>query len=121
MLPLSKHVINPLLRHAAGSTNTPFALVQHIGRHTGKHYETPIIVMPEVKNFIAALTYGQQVQWYKNITAAKYCTIVWHKKTYAITAIDIISPKEALQAFPQHLRKILQIHGTKDFIIMKTL
>jgi hypothetical protein len=41
-----KHTLNPLTRRVARSRFGPFAIVQHVGRRSGKTYETPIIVQP---------------------------------------------------------------------------
>jgi hypothetical protein len=39
-------------------------------------YETPIFVEPFDRGFVIELTYGPQVDWYKNVLAAGGCTQV---------------------------------------------
>ncbi len=65
-----KHYFNPLTRRIARSSFGPFALVRHVGRRSGKQYETPIIVQPVDDGFVFELTYGPEVDWYKNMLAA---------------------------------------------------
>ncbi len=36
----NKHVLNPLTRKFADLPGGPFALIYHVGRRSGKHYET---------------------------------------------------------------------------------
>lgn len=79
-----KHTLNPLTRRIARSAHGPFTLVRHVGRRSGKQYETPIIVSPVEDGFVIELTYGPDVDWHKNVLAAGGCTLIWHGKEYVI-------------------------------------
>ena len=67
---LIKYTLNPLTRKLARSSFGPFSIVRHIGRRSGKPYETPIIVAPIRGDFVIELTYGPDVDWHKNVVAA---------------------------------------------------
>src|SRR5205085_13377 len=84
LLMVLKHTLNPLTRRLARSSFGPFSIVQHVGRHSGKQYETPIIVAPLNDGFVIELTYGPNVDWHKNVLAAGGCRIIWHGKQFAI-------------------------------------
>ena len=62
-----KHTLNPFTRRIARSSVGPFAIVRHSGRHSGKVYETPIIVAPLKDGFVIELSYGHDVDWHKNV------------------------------------------------------
>jgi deazaflavin-dependent oxidoreductase (nitroreductase family) len=115
----NKHVLNPLTRKFADFPRGPFAVIHHVGRRSGKAYETPIIVQPVVDGFVIALTYGPEVDWYRNVLAAGHCTVLWHGKTYATGQPEPIDPQAALPAFHPFLRPILRILDMKDFVKMK--
>src|SRR5690349_1782172 len=87
-LRLLKHTLNPLTRKLARLSFGPFSIVRHVGRRSGKVYETPIIVAPAHDGFVIELTYGPDVDWHKNILAAGGCTILWHGQTYTIDQIE---------------------------------
>jgi deazaflavin-dependent oxidoreductase (nitroreductase family) len=110
-----KKYFNPLTLRLARSAFGPFAIVRHIGRRSGKPYETPIIVQPAEPNFIIALTYGPNVDWYQNILAAGGCTVVWHKREYAIRKIEPLDPEAGRSAFPMPEGLILGVIGIKLF------
>ncbi len=42
----NKHVLNRATLKIAGAPISPISIVRHIGRHSGKLYETPVIVEP---------------------------------------------------------------------------
>src|SRR6266480_7077658 len=96
----NKHITNRITRRFANFSRGPFALVRHIGRRSGKTYETPIMVEPVGDDFVIALTYGPEVDWYRNVLAAGHCTLLWHRRKYDIEKIEPIEIKTALSHFP---------------------
>jgi len=73
---INKHITNPLLHRFAQLSRGPFAVIRHVGRRSGKPYETTIMVWPLRDGFVIALTYGSEVDWYRNILAAEHCTLL---------------------------------------------
>ncbi|WP_457098961.1 hypothetical protein [Microbacterium sp. P5_E9] len=59
--------LNPATLAAAKRGKGPFAFVRHTGRRSGKTFETPLVLAPVPEGFIAELTYGTEVNWYRNI------------------------------------------------------
>jgi hypothetical protein len=43
LLIVLKYSLNPLTRRLAHSSFGPFSIVRHVGRRSGKRYETPIL------------------------------------------------------------------------------
>ena len=114
-----KHTLNPLTGRIARSSIGPFALVRHVGRRSGRLYETPIIVSPIPGGFMIELTYGYDVDWHKNVVAAGSCRLIWHAKEYFIEAIELVDPETGRSAFPPPQQVILRLLGRKHFEKMK--
>jgi deazaflavin-dependent oxidoreductase (nitroreductase family) len=114
----NKHVLNPVLGRIARSSHGAFAIIRHVGRRSGKTYETTIMVFPAAGGFVLALTYGKDVDWYRNVTAAGCCVILWHQREYAIDRIEPVDANTALPLFPQPERTILRMVGVRDFVRM---
>ncbi len=112
----NKRFLTPLTVSVARSSWGMFCMIYHVGRRSGKQYETPIIAFPTTFGFVVALTYGQQVDWYQNITAAGHCQIGWHGQVYAIQKIEPMDPRIALSLLPRLFRIVLSLVGLKDFI-----
>ncbi len=114
-----KYTLNPLTRRLARSSFGPFAIVRHVGRRSGKRYETPIIVRPVEDGFVIELTYGHDVDWHKNVLAAGGCTVVWHGKEYVIDKIEPLDTETGRVAFPPPQQLILRLLRRKHFEKMK--
>jgi hypothetical protein len=110
-----KHILNPLTLWLARSSFGPFSIVRHVGRRSGKLYETPIIVSPVKDGFVIELTYGHDVDWHKNVLAAGGCTLIWHGKEYAINKIESLDTETGLASFPSPQRAILRLLGRTHF------
>jgi deazaflavin-dependent oxidoreductase (nitroreductase family) len=115
-----KHYFNPLTRRIAHSSHGPFAIVRHVGRRSGKTYETPIIVEPANDSFVFELTYGPEVDWYKNLLAAGGCTLLWHGQDYVINKIEPLDTQIGRQAFPRPARLFLRLTRRRYFFRMLT-
>jgi deazaflavin-dependent oxidoreductase (nitroreductase family) len=113
-----KHTLNRVTGRMARSKHGPFALVRHVGRRSGRVYETPLILAPVPEGFVAELTYGPDVDWYKNIVAAGGCTVVRHGAEYTIDRISPVSLEHGLAAFPNPQRLVLRALGRNEFRLL---
>jgi deazaflavin-dependent oxidoreductase (nitroreductase family) len=115
-----RRYFNPLTLRIARGSSGPFALVRHVGRRSGKQYETPIIVGPIDNGFVIELTYGPDVDWYKNVLAAGGCTLRWHGKDYLLNKIEPLDAETGRSAFPLPARLILRLIRRQHFVKMTT-
>ncbi|MEP7284300.1 MAG: nitroreductase family deazaflavin-dependent oxidoreductase [Chloroflexota bacterium] len=112
----NKHLLNRLTSQFARVPLGPFAVIHHIGRRSGKSYNTPIMVAPIDNGFAIALTYGPEVDWYRNVLASGRYGLLWHGKEYTLAPPELLDVNAALPAFPIPLRVILMLLGTQDFV-----
>jgi deazaflavin-dependent oxidoreductase (nitroreductase family) len=110
-----KHTLNPLTRRLAHTPFGPFSLVRHVGRRSGKLYETPIITARVSDGFVIELTYGPDVDWHKNVLAAGGCTLVWRGREYTISRIEPLDAEAGRAVFPGPQRTILRLLGRKHY------
>ena len=115
---VNKYVTNRLLRVFVNLSLGPFALLRHIGRRSGKPYETVIWVWLLGEGFVIALTYGPKVDWYHNLVAAGGGEVLWHKKVYGVGKPEPIDLETALPAFPALFRPLFRTAGMQ-FVWMK--
>jgi len=70
----TKWVANPIIGTFAGRL-PGFAMLHHVGRRTGRDYWIPVNVFRRNGHYIIGLTYGLDVDWAKNVTAAGGCEL----------------------------------------------
>ena len=116
----NKYVTNRLLRRFASGSHGPFAIIGHVGRRSGKPYETVLWVWQLGEDFVIAQTYGPDVDWYRNMRAVGGGAITWHRRVYTVGQPEPIDLDTALPAFPAAFRPIFRRAGMKDFVWMKT-
>jgi deazaflavin-dependent oxidoreductase (nitroreductase family) len=115
----NKRTFNPWILRSAGTAHSPFAVVGHIGRRSGKTYATPVIAIRVQDGFAFALTYGPEVDWYRNILVAGSCTLRRRGKTYNLDRPETMSAEAGLLAFPFPWRPILWLMRKRDFFRMR--
>ena len=72
--PFTVAVVNPIARHLA--PHLPFfCIATYRGRTSGRVYHTPLNVFRRGSRVVFALTYGEDVQWVRNVQAEGTCEI----------------------------------------------
>ena len=117
----NKYVTNRILRGFASCSRGPFAIIRHVGRRSGKPYETVIWVWPTREGFVIALTYGPRVDWYQNMLAAGGGTVFWHRRLYAVGKLEQIDDETARPSFPAPFLLIFRTFGRQqEFVQVKS-
>ena len=112
----NKHVSNKILIHIAGKRFGHFAILGHTGRKSGKLYRIPIIAEPFQNGFVIALTYGKNVDWYKNVAAKGGCSLRWKNKDFQLVQPVFIDREIGLTAFPALFRFGLNLMRIQNFL-----
>jgi deazaflavin-dependent oxidoreductase (nitroreductase family) len=116
-----KHTLNRLTIRAARWRYGPFSVVRHVGRRSGRVYETPLILARVPEGFVAELTYGPDVDWYKNFVAAGRCVVVHHGREYEVNGVVPCPAELGRAAFPPPARLVLAALDRRDFRLLTTL
>ncbi len=111
----NKHILNPVMLRIVPHTRI-FAVLEHQGRRSGKTYRTPIVVRPLPEGFLIALTYGDHVDWYRNLLAAGGGVIEWQSRRYEVGAPETVAAETALSAFPATMQRMLKRAGVTHYI-----
>ena len=76
------------------------AVLKHVGRRSGRAYETPLGACSFGDGFILPLAYGTEVDWCRNVMAAGTCTLRWKGQEYVLERPEIITGPEAMSVWP---------------------
>jgi F420H(2)-dependent quinone reductase len=115
---LLKNTLNRLTVRLARSGRGPFALIRHVGRKTGRQYETPLLLARLDDAFVAELTYGPDVAWYRNVVAAGRCEVLLHGVVHRIDRIGPCAPDAGLRAFGFPAAAVLRLLNRREFRLL---
>jgi deazaflavin-dependent oxidoreductase (nitroreductase family) len=111
-----KNTLNRVTLRLARGGHGPFSIVRHVGRRSGRGYETPIIVQPTAGGFMVELTYGDRVDWYRNVVAAGGCGVRYRGAEYVVTAIEPVDAAIGIAAFSPAQRRLLSLLRRSHFV-----
>jgi deazaflavin-dependent oxidoreductase (nitroreductase family) len=90
-------------RFVLPSSGTPggiASVVRHVGRTSGRPYETPVRAVATDDGFVIALPYGPNTDWLKNVVASRSATIVHEGSTYRVDRPEVVPMSAATPLFP---------------------
>jgi deazaflavin-dependent oxidoreductase (nitroreductase family) len=91
-----RHRSNPMMLPLAGGPWSPFGVVEHVGRRSGRSYEVPVEPFVDDAHVVIGLPWGADTNWAQNVIAAARCRMRWRGKTLSLTNPRIVGPDVAL-------------------------
>jgi len=89
-------------RFVLKSSGTPggiASVIRHVGRTSGRPYETPVQAVATDDGFVIALPYGPNIDWLKNVLVSGSATIVHEGNTYPVDGPEIVATSVAAPLF----------------------
>jgi deazaflavin-dependent oxidoreductase (nitroreductase family) len=117
---LLNNTLNRATTRIARGARGPFSLIRHVGRTSGRVYETPVILATVPEGFIAELTYGDRVNWYRNVVAAGGCVVIHHRREHRVTGVEACDAERGRGAYGVPFGLILRVLGRKEFRLLRT-
>ena len=103
--------MRPLALRSAGKQGSSTSVVRHVGRRSGRTYETPVVAVPHDDSFLIALPYGERTDWLKNVLDKGSAAIMTNGHTYQVDRPEVIPMAEATGYFrPREQRMHRQFH-----------
>ena len=97
----NRAVMNPRMMRTAGTPGAYASVIRHVGRRTGRAYETPVVAEPAADGFVIALPYGTTANWVRNVMAAGSATVVEEGVTYQVDRPEIVPMALVADCFPE--------------------
>lgn len=110
--------LNPYTLAWAKSGRGPFSFVRHVGRKSGRTFETPLVVAQVPEGFVVELTYGAEVNWYRNVMASG--GEIGHRgRLDRIASIEPIDWRDGIRAFSIGRRAVLRMLRRREFRLVR--
>ena len=104
-------VMRPLALRSAGKEGSGTSVVRHVGRRSGRTYETPVVAVQHDDSFLIALPYGERTDWLRNVLDKGSATIVTNGHAYEVDRPEVIAMADATGYFrPREQRMHRQFH-----------
>jgi deazaflavin-dependent oxidoreductase (nitroreductase family) len=107
-------ITRPLAMRSAGTDRSSTSVVRHIGRHSGRNYETPVVAVEHDDSFLIALPYGERTDWTKNVLASGKATVVTHGRAYEVDHPEVRPMAEATRYFRPKEQKLHRRFGVES-------
>ncbi len=111
---MNRSVTNPRVMRSAGSKEAPTAVIRHVGRTSGRAYETPVDVIVTEDGFLIALPYGTRADWVRNVMSAGSATIAHRGQDIAVRAPSIIATSDVAHQLPGRTLRTLRLFGVTE-------
>ena len=94
----------------AGGAQSPWGLIEHVGRVSGHVYRTPISPRAIEGGYEFPLPYGTDVQWVKNVLASGQARVQYHDTIFELEEPVIVEAQDA-RSVPEIMRAATQRRG----------
>jgi deazaflavin-dependent oxidoreductase (nitroreductase family) len=100
---------NPRAMKKAWTSGAYASVVRHVGRTTGRPYETPVGAFATDDGYVIALPYGSDADWLKNVLASGSATIVDEGNTYRVDQPELVPTAVAAPHLPPKEQRNLRL------------
>jgi deazaflavin-dependent oxidoreductase (nitroreductase family) len=107
-LRLLTRAMRPVAMRSAGQEGSGTSVVRHVGRRSGRTYQTPVIAAQHGDSFLIALPYGERTDWLKNVLSEGSATIVTNGQAYQVDRPQVVPIAEVTSYFRRREQRMHQ-------------
>ncbi len=115
----TNRAMRSLALRSAGAPGAYASAIRHVGRTTGRPYETPVVAVPTDDGFVIALPYGLNTDWLKNVLASGSAAIVHEGTTYRVDRPEIMPSSQAAPLFPPAKQRTHRRFNVEQFLRLR--
>ncbi len=115
----NKYIFNRFILAIAKSGRGPFSIVYHVGRKSGRMYRTPVLASYVDEMIIIPLSYGENVDWLRNVLAQGGCDILRKNKRIEATNPEVIDSASAFTILPGDRRKLFERFEVEKYLCLR--
>ena len=116
----SGRAMKPLVLRRAGAAQSPTAVVEHVGRTSGRHYETPVVATTIEGGYAIALPYGPNTDWLKNVLAAGRVTLRHDGASHELERPVVVGLDLVDARFAQKEQRLHRSFGVREALVLRT-
>jgi deazaflavin-dependent oxidoreductase (nitroreductase family) len=117
----NKYIFNRMILTLAKSGRGPFSVVYHRGRRSGRTYRTPVLASYIGERIIIPLSYGENVDWLRNVLAQGSCHILRKNESIATANPEVIDSDAAFAILPVKRRELFERFKVEKFLCLRVV
>ena len=104
----NKRYFNRFSRLLSGFKGSPWSLIVHQGRKSGRAYTTPVVVVAVDEKLYTPLPYGTDVDWLQNVLHHGGGIVKKEGQWFSVCDPVLLPASEALINLPERSRQFLE-------------
>ena len=109
----------PYLLKSSGAPGAAASVIRHVGRATGRPYDTPVNAVTTDDGFVIALPYGLNTDWLKNVLASGSATIVDQGNTFAVDQPEVVPLSVAEPLFSAKEQRTHRRFRVEEYLVLR--
>jgi deazaflavin-dependent oxidoreductase (nitroreductase family) len=116
----NRNVTNPRVLRTAGAPGASASVIRHVGRVSGRAYETPVGPVAVGDDYVIALPYGPGTDWVRNVMAAGGATLVHEGRPVSVDRPEVVATADVVDDLPSSERRTLRVFGVDQCLRVRT-
>lgn len=116
---MNRSLTNPRVMRTAGNAGTQTSVIEHIGRRSGKTYETPVDIIETTTRLLIALPYGARTDWLRNVLAAGSATVVSGGERISVERPAVVATADVEELIPVRTLRTLRLFGVSECLSLE--
>jgi len=104
---------------SAGRAHAYASVVRHVGRTSGREYQTPVRAVPTADGFVVALPYGSTSDWVRNVRARGTAVIVYGGDEYPVDHPTVVPLAAAGDSFTPQDQRAHRLFGVTECLTVR--
>lgn len=110
--------LNPVMLRFAGGPHWYAARLEHVGRRSGRMYETPVVAKPVPGGFAVPLPYGEDVDWLRNVKAAGRTWLDVRGECFVVRDPRVVPTAEIAAQLSPPYRYVSRLYGITEWLVL---
>lgn len=102
---MNRRFLNPRQMRTAGDPGAYAGIIHHVGRTSGREYQTPVGITPIDDTYVIVLPYGTRPDWVKNVLSAGTASLTHEGATHTVKQPEVIPTGDVLESLDESDQK----------------
>jgi hypothetical protein len=117
----NRAVTNPRVLRSAGTPGASASVIRHVGRVSGRSYETPVGPFAVGDDFVIALPYGPGADWVRNVLTHGTATLVHEGRTVPVHQPEVVPTTLVVEDLPPSDQRTLRLFGVGECLRVRPM